>query len=416
MDVYVAGKRVHISPKKAVGEGGEADVYALGSGLALKLFKQPDHPDLAAFPDQQREATKRLAVHQRKLPAFPQGLPDRVIALLDAATDRPGRQILGYTMRFVQAAAVLLRYGEKTFRQQGIGASVVTAVFRDLHATVRQLHAADIIIGDFNDLNVLVRDTQAYLIDADSFQFGQFLCQVYTERFVDPLLCDPRATHPILTQPYGAGSDWYAFAVMLFRALLLVDPYGGVYKPKSASQQLPHSARPLYRITVFHPAVKYPKPAYRYDILPDELLQYFQQVFTHDQRGAFPLALLDNLRWITCPQCHLEYARAVCPACGGTASPSVHAVVSVRGQATAKKVVEVSGRLIWASTDNGTLRYLVHTSDTFCREGQQRVFSGRLHPHLTFRLLPDYTLVGQGNQTGAAVRCQSPRTSASGCL
>jgi H/ACA ribonucleoprotein complex subunit 3 len=240
-----------------------------------------------------------------------------------------------------------------------------------------------------------VRGTQAYLIDADSFQFGQFLCQVYTERFVDPLLCDANATRPVLVRPYGADSDWYAFAVMLFRSLLLVDPYGGVYTPKNPSQHLPHSARPLHRITVFDPAVRYPKPAYRYEILPNELLQYFHEMFRHDLRGVFPLALLDHLQWVTCAQCQLEYASAACPACG---KPVVHAGLKVRGKVTATQVLEAPGPLVWATVDNGTLRYLIHANGSFYREGQRLVCAGQLHPHMSFRLLPDKTLIGQGNQ------------------
>lgn len=370
MNVYVAGKRLQVSAKQAIGKGGEADIYALGPDRALKLFKSPDHPDFTLFPDQQRQAARRIATHQRKLPAFPAGLPERVIAPLDLAMNRQGTQILGYTMRFVRHAEVLLRYGDKAFRQQGIGGATVTSIFRDLHATVVQLHAMRLVIGDFNDLNVLVRDAQAYMIDADSFQFGPFLCSVYTERFVDPLLCDKLATRPILTQPFSANSDWYAFAVMLFRSLLLVDPYGGVYKPRQPSQHIPHSARPLHRLTVFDPSVIYPRPAYRYDILPDDLLQYFHQVFVTDARGMFAPALFDTLTWKTCAQCHLEYARTACPACAGGLRPTLHAVVRVHGSITVQRIVTASGPIIAATTDDGTVRYLAYTNGAFIREDQ----------------------------------------------
>jgi len=398
MNVFVNGQRLHIAPHDAIGKGGEADIYAIGGNLALKLFKLPDHPDLSAFPNQQCEAAKRLALHQHKLPAFPPALPDRVIVPIDLATDPHGRQILGYTMRRLQDAEPLMRYGEVSFRQQGISGATVTAIFQDLLTTVTQLHGMEVIIGDVNDLNILVQPPHAFLIDADSFQFGPFPCQVYTERFIDPLLCEPDALRPLPVQPYVKGSDWYAFTVMLFRSLLLVDPYGGVYKPTSPSQHLPHSARPLHRITVFDPAVRYPKPAYRYDILPDALLHHFYQVLCLDQRQPFPRPLLDNLCWITCPHCHLEHARLSCPACSGVATPVVRPAACGRDKVSAQQTVEVSGCLVAATSVKGVLHYLVHAGDTFSRETPGQSFHGQLRPDLVFRLLPRQTLLGQGNQ------------------
>ena len=70
----------------------------------------------------------------------------------------------------------------------------------------------------------------------------------------------------------------------------------------------------------------------------------------------------------------------------------------VRGKVTAKQIVEMSDPIVWATANNGALHYLVHTHEAFFREGQQRVFSGQRRPHTAFRLLPDKTLVGQGNQ------------------
>lgn len=396
--VFVNGKRLHIAPQDAIGKGGEADIYAIGRDLALKLFKPPEHPDLSAFPQQQCEAAKRLAIHQHKLPAFPTMLPDRVVVPIDLATDKQGKQVVGYTMRRIQGAELLMRYGDLNFRQQGTGAAAVTAVFQDLHTTVTQLHALDVIIGDFNDLNILVQRQHAFLIDADSFQYGPFQCQVYTERFIDPLLCEPDAIRPRPIQTYVEDSDWYAFAVMLFRSLLLVDPYGGVYKPTSTSQHLPHSARPLRRITVFDPAVRYPKPAYRYDILPDALLHYFYRTFSQDLRLPFPRLLLDDLDWNSCPQCHLEHARPACPACSGVSAPVVRPAVCVRGKVSAQLVVETAGNLVAATIANGALYYLVHAADTFQRDGQGKTFSGQRRPHTVFRLLPQQTLIGQDNQ------------------
>ncbi|NET10604.1 MAG: hypothetical protein F6K16_39110, partial [Symploca sp. SIO2B6] len=290
MDIYVNTKKVRLTARNAIGKGGEADVFKLGKDKAIKVFKPPDHPDFAGMPDAQQAARDRLDQHQHKLRQFPQGLPERVISPMALAMDQKGQRILGYTMPLLNDTEVLLRYGDRTFRQ-AIEAQTVVQIFLDLHQTITQLHRANVVIGDFNDLNVLVKGTSAYIIDADSFQFGAFTCPMFTARFVDPLLCDPTANQPILQQPHTPTSDWYAFAVMLMQCLLFVDPYGGIYKPKDKSQRIPQSARSLKRITVFHPEVRYPKPALPWDRLPDDLLHHFHQIFEQDWRGGFPRSL-----------------------------------------------------------------------------------------------------------------------------
>lgn len=243
MDIYLNQKRIKVNPKNAIGKGGEADIYDLKNGKVLKLFKTADHPDYQLLPQEQLAAQARLSLHQQKLPAFPQNMPARVIKPEALATDKQG-MILGYAMPFLQNTVPLLKYSDRNYRQtNAISQQFVTSLFRDLHETVLKIHQANVTIGDFNDLNLLVSQNQVHLIDADSFQFGQFPCQVFTARFVDPMLCDRHANQPILIGSHNSESDWYAFTVMLMQSLLYVDPYGGVYKPKSQASQIPHSAR-----------------------------------------------------------------------------------------------------------------------------------------------------------------------------
>src|SRR6202043_1719255 len=114
-------------------------------------------------------------VHQRKLREFPGGLGPSVVAPVELATDRSGKRLCGYTMDLIAGAEVLLRYGDPSFRRSGLSGPTAVAALADLHGTVSHLHARGVTIGDFNDLNVLVRDRRAFLIDADSFQFGPYL-------------------------------------------------------------------------------------------------------------------------------------------------------------------------------------------------------------------------------------------------
>ena len=118
MEVYINGRKIRLSPKKAIGKGGEADVYDIGKGKAVKVFKQPSHPDYSGLPFEQQAASDRLKEHQIKLKHFPANLPAQVVAPQELATDKSGSQIVGYTMSLLKGTTPLLKYGDRNFRRK----------------------------------------------------------------------------------------------------------------------------------------------------------------------------------------------------------------------------------------------------------------------------------------------------------
>ena len=297
--VWLGGVSIPLATLTPLGQGGEADVYDLGGGRVLKIYKTPRHPDVAGVPELEQAAAHRLAEIGDKLRAFPRGLPGRVVRPQDLATRKKHGPVAGYAMARVDGEP-LHRLAEPHWRRaHPVAADDVVAVFRDLHLAVEAIHRAGVVIGDFNDGNVLVSlagAPRAWLIDADSWQYGRWRSTMFTERFVDPRLCDPAATAPVLAAPHDPDGDWYAFTVMLFRSLLLTGPYGGVFTPRDPARRVPQAARPLRRISVFDPEVVYPKAAVPWDTLPAELVDHFRDVFVGGRRGPFPAALLDRLR------------------------------------------------------------------------------------------------------------------------
>lgn len=393
MDVYVKGKRIRLQSRSVIGSGGEAEVYRINQNQVLKLFKSPQHPDFQSNPMAQQAAFDRLLDHQQKLPQFPPNLPATIVQPQSLVTDKNGQQILGYTMPYLTDVEVLFKWGDRSCRQRGISPQQVVQLFLSLHDSIVQLHQTSVVIGDFNDLNVLVKATTAYLIDADSFQYGRFLCSMFTATFVDPLLCDPTADRLQLQQPHNPNSDWYAFTVMLMQCLLFVSPYGGIYRPSYSSQKTSPQQRPLQRITVFHPQVRYPKPALPYGRLPDQLLHYFQQVFEHDRRGVFPRSLLETLTWTTCTQCGQDHARPTCPDCTQP-SPTTQVTVS-RGSVIATRVFQTRGIILTATLTGNKLQWLYHDQNSFRREDGSIVLSGELQPQLQFHLCPTTTIAAK---------------------
>ena len=406
----INGKRVNFDPQKSVGKGGEADIYNLENGMVAKIFKPPNHPDYQDEPTQQKGAEFRINEHQRKLANFPKGLPASVIVPQELVTDSNGSHVIGYTMKFVTGAELLLNYSQQDFRQlAGIGNGEVAEIFFNLHATVAGIHQVqNMVIGDFNDLNALVLGKQVYLIDADSYDFGEFRCRVFTQKFVDPLLCSHIAKGLCLSKPYNANSDWYAYAVMLMQSLLFVDPYGGVYLPKDHSKRIPYGQRPFKRITVFDPEVRYPKAAVPYGLLPDDLLHFFHNIFAKDERGTFPANLLANFRWTTCTKCGTEHGRSMCPQCSFAAPAAIREVTRIFGKVMVTRVFTTTGAILHSTVQNGRLLWVYHEGGQFKRENRESITPGALDRGLRFRICGTSTIVGKNNQLVTLSPGQAP--------
>lgn len=390
---FVNGRSLVVDPRKALGKGMEADVY-LVAGLAVKIFKDPSHPDL--LTDVDREAARRkIEEHQDKLPRFPKGLPPHVAVPIDLVSDQ-GNRIVGYTMRAIPGAKQVRTYGQPSERAMGIDPNQIVRFFSDLRGTVAGLHRCKVVIGDFNDLNILVSGDDAHVIDSDSFQFGRFPCRMFTEDFVDPRLCDPNGNSPVLVMSHDPDSDWYAYAAMLFKTLLCVGPFGGVYKPSKKKDLVLQTQRPLARISVFNSEVMCPKKAIHYRVLPDDVLQHFLQVFEKDKRVEFPAGLVSSIRWTKCKTCGLEHARPGCPDCQAAAPAAVKETIAVKGKIKSTMAFRTSGSILYSTMQGGKLRWLYSEAGKFRREDRSSVVDGTPEPDMRFRIMGDDTIISRG--------------------
>jgi hypothetical protein len=310
--VWIDGARVALQPAALLGQGGEAEVYDLGDGRVVKWWKPADHPDFEGLPAAQDAARERIALGASKLRALP-ALPKAVIGPSGfALAAKKSAQVVGYVMPKVSGVP-LHSYGEPKWRRDNVveGRDVVAALLA-LHDAIAGLHQKGIVVGDCNDLNVLVDGASIHMIDVDSYQFGAFGCSMFSERFVDPRLCDREL---VPTKPHDEASDWFAFAVMAFRTLLGVGPWGGVHQPANPLLRCSPTLRALRRLWVLAKDVVYPRAARPVAVLPDELVDVFRGIFERDLRGVFPRSDLERLRLRRCSTCNEEHARVRCPAC-----------------------------------------------------------------------------------------------------
>jgi hypothetical protein len=374
--VWIDGARVALAPAQLVGQGGEAEVYDLGDGRVVKWWKPADHPDFAGQPEAQAAAAHRLAERPAKLRALPGNLPAEVVAPCGLALAGKRGAVAGYLMPRV-AGTALHAYGEPRWRRDHpVDGNEVIAALLALDAAIDRLHGAGVLIGDCNDLNVLVDGARVHLIDVDSYQLAGFPCAMFSERFVDPRLCGARLQPE---RPHDADSDWFAFAVMAFRTLFGVSPWGGVTRRAAGA------ARVLQRISAYAADVTLPRAARPLAIVPDELGAIFRAIFERDQRGRFPRAALERLRMRRCSACGEDHARTRCPSCQHAPAPTV-----------------VHGRLRWQAIAAAEVAapYAVSGTTPIFLAGPQLMRTTRLGPERIGGVLAGLTRAWVGARLG----------------
>jgi hypothetical protein len=178
-------------------------------------------------------------------------------------------------------------------------------------------------------------------------------------------------------------------------AFLCVGPYGGVYRPKEPSKRMQECLRPLRRVTVFHPDVRYPKPAIPYRILPDDFLHALSMIFERDLRTPLPFGLLEGLRFTNCSACGAEHARARCPVCDHGV---VRECVIVRGAVKATRKYSTSGTILAATWNGSALEYVVHEHAGYRREDGTTILRGPLDGRARFFTQGKTTFVGRAGR------------------
>ncbi len=427
-EIWIGPSKFSPRPTDLFGEGGEAEIYKVDANTVLKLYKGPSHVQFqgnsAASAALRKAAELRLADHQRKLPAFPANLPSRVVApaVIARESAATSAKIVGYSMPMIHQGHSLREYSQRAFRETGgIKPENIVEIFLDLHETVTALHKCDVVIGDFNPMNVLIANKQAHLLDADSMQFANFFCSTYCANYVDPLICAPNTRSPEMVHSHNKQTDWYAFAILFWECLLYAHPYGGVYKPASPVNRIGPRERPLKRISVLHAEVKYPVAAMPVSYLPDAIVDFYRSLLIQDERIPFPPSFLEDLKFqnnqaflvqrfaLASTAAQVSANDSTAKGCAGTLPPEAR-VPALPSQSitpanfdhpgvTCRSVFSTAGQLLYVVLEGRKLRYIYHQDGRFFRESGIPFLNGNLDPAMRFRIHKESTIVARGSKT-----------------
>jgi hypothetical protein len=296
MQVQFQNKPLLLDRSAVLGAGGEATVFALDATRIAKVWHQADP----------RRARKVAAIMARSWPS-------EILAPVDVLLDAVSGEIVGCVgPRAPGRFAPLSSLFSLKARAAGVTVADIVQVLSSLSTVLDGLHRSGVVVGDLSDENELFSAGEVRFIDVDSFQIGGEPCAVATEDYVDPSLYGvDLSARPVFAPEH----DRYALAVLAFRALLLVHPYGGTHPSFTT---IP--ARASERLWVLRDDVRYPiKVALPPDVLSPALLDYFESVFVGGERGPLPTKELFShaAAVVRCDRCGLEAPGllAECPAC-----------------------------------------------------------------------------------------------------
>lgn len=301
MKVFIDDKPHLIEEKNILGKGGEGIVAKLPGGVACKVYHAQNISSYRA-----KKLEKMVGIT---------GWPSNILAPQKLVfKKRDDKAAVGFTMPIAKGENELYALGNrKTRKNISFTAVDIFKICLDAKKTLDTIHDMGVVVGDLNDLGIFyTKDFKTIWIDVDSFQISGFPCVAASEIFLDPNLYgkdfdDGKAY-------FSTHTDYYAFAVILFKLLFIVHPYGGIHK-----QYKDIIKRASASVSIMDSSVRYPKQALPLEMVSDDLLSVFDKYFTKRERPNIKAEFLKEQiqLMIECKSCGLWFSstRKTCPAC-----------------------------------------------------------------------------------------------------
>lgn len=342
--IYFKNQKIDLQKLPLLGSGGEANVFEI-SGEALKIFHKNNI-----------KKNSKLSF----LSNVKNNLPKNISFPTNLAYDL-NNQICGYSMNIIEQSFVTLNnLRNKKYRNlhSSITNKTVVELLLHMYKTTADLHANNIQIGDYNDLNILFNGNRSYFIDTDSFQMNNLPCEVGTEEYLDPNLYDI----DLSTNCYfKKENDWYSWFTMFIYTSLFVHPYGGVdknYKYKNIQQ------RAKANLTVFDSNIIYPKVGRNPEFLTSSLMDLFDRIYKQNQRFVPDIKIFEdyNKSLKKCSSCDSYFSseKTKCPECSkvNTQINIVQKPTVIQGNVKSELIHKLNGNLLWFTVDNKVIYFV----------------------------------------------------------
>ena len=267
------GGIVTIGDKNYRASGGEGAIY-VANGMVYKLYHEPDKKQFPA-----KKLQELSLIHNSQV-IIPKEL------IFDAKDGKP----LGYTTNYVDNVEPLLKLFTRTFKDaNNVSFQMVNHLVKEIQKVVTDVHAAQCLIVDLNELNILVGLTPTtitpWFIDTDSYSTPSFKATAIMDSVRDRRVTVYDKAGTMHYNP-DAESDWFSWSILAFQLYCNIHPFRGThpnYKPRDKQKQMDDG------VSVFHPGVRVPPSVNDFKVIPHRHLDYFKRVFLNNERGVPPM-------------------------------------------------------------------------------------------------------------------------------
>jgi hypothetical protein len=306
-----SGQVLQFDTRATLGAGGEALVFAVPgeAQIVAKVYRRP-------MP----EHASKLASMLANPPVDPMAAQGHVSIAwpVDMLYTADGtRRIVGFVMPRADGERALIEFYNPTARRQQcplFNYLYLHRTARNLASAVRAVHHRGYVIGDLNEMNILVTDTALVtLVDCDSFQVRDVQsrtvhrCPVGRPEFTPPEL-QGKTFRDLDRNPEH---DLFGLGVLIFQLLMEgTHPFAGVYtgegepppyEARIMRGEFPYGSRPVpYRVMPAAPPFRNLHP---------RLQELFLRCF--EEGHSNPQARPDAETWVTALQA-AEDALAEC--------------------------------------------------------------------------------------------------------
>lgn len=253
---FVPGQDNHL------GTGGEASVYKF-QNLAIKILKDPAKARSNDLAGRLNLLTKvnspRLATPRHKV--------------YDKAGD-----LVGYSMPLVPGEMVIRAISGDWRKKNNFTVEHGLNLVENMRLANRDAHQVGAVVVDGNELNYIMDpgNKNVVLIDTDSWKIGGFSPTAIFDSIRDPLVAGADFTQE---------SDWFSWAVVSFQVLIGIHPFTGKlagYGKTEVARRMKEGA------SVFSSGVVLPTNIRPISQLPQDLVEWYKEVFSNKSRAAPP--------------------------------------------------------------------------------------------------------------------------------
>lgn len=265
MEVTIKGtnKQIRLTQSDFITQGGQGQIYAKRNTI-FKIFLDPKKMIPFSKIDELSQIQDSNVIKPEKIVLNSRGKP------------------IGYTMKRVPDSYVLCQLFPKPFRtREKLGNDVVLKLVLRVREMIKNIHLANILLVDINEMNFLVTKnfTEIFGIDVDSFQTQSF-----------PALALMESVRDRHTKKFSQLTDWFSFGIVSFQMFVGIHPYRGnhptIKYPNDKSKEL--NERMEKNIPVFHKDVKYPRNVLPFDVIPQAYRDWYKAIFYEGKRIPAP--------------------------------------------------------------------------------------------------------------------------------